>query len=219
MKIGIAISTHNRRETAEHAIREWRRFMPEGTKLVIVDDASDVPYPGADYRFEQRAGISATKNKGVELLEDYDHIFLVDDDILPLNNMWAGRYIFSNMQHACYIFGRKLLWQGPDYKVYDLPRGCLLYFTRRCIDIAGGFDTNFTGYGYEHVQLSQRIFNRGLTPAPFIDIPNSVGLFYSHDEHKTVQSSIKSYERIKHINVNRAYFEKTKSNNSFIPYK
>ena len=218
MKLGIAISTHDRREIAEHSIGEWRRFLPVGAKLVIIDDASTVPYPGADYRFEEKAGISVVKNKCIQLLDGCDHLVLADDDIHPIDANWASWYTYSNLQHACYIFDRKLLWAEPDYKAYELPRGCLLYFTRRCIEIAGGFDTNFTSM-YEHAELSRRIFNMKLTPAPYIDIVNSKGLFYSHDEQCTAQSSFDPYERSKAIRANKKYWEETKLSNQFIPYK
>lgn len=218
MDIGIAISTRNRRETANHCIDLWREYLPVNSKLVIVDDASDVPYPGADYRFNERVDIAVVKNKCIELLEGCEHIFLSDDDIAPRANGWALPYIFSNLQHACYIFNRKLLCSEPDYKAYDLPRGCLLYFTKRCIHIAGGFDTKFTSM-YEHAELSRRIFNMKLTPAPYIDIPNSAGLFYSHDENLTVQSCMDIVERTKAIRENKKYWEETVLSNSYIPYK
>lgn len=218
MKIGVAISTHNRRDIADHSIEKWRQLLPNGAKLVIVDDASAIPYPGADYRFERQVGISVTKNKCLQLLEGYDHVFICDDDIYPLDPNWATWYTHSNLQHACYIFDRKLLWAEPDYKAYELPRGCLLYFTKRCIEKAGGFDTNFTSM-YEHANLSQRIFNMKLTPAPYIDIPYSKGLFYSHDEQGTAQSSMDAYERSKAIRANKKYWEETKLSNQFIPYK
>ncbi len=218
MKIGIGITSHNRGEMAEYSISKWKQFLPVGTNLAIIDDGSTVPLKSANYRFEEKQGISIAKNKCLELLEDNDHIFLVDDDIYPLNDIWIGKYVFSNLQHACYIFDRKLLSWEPNYHVYDLPRGCLLYFTKRCIEIAGGFDTNFTNC-YEHAELSRRIFNMGLTPAPYIDIPNSAGLFYSHDEQGTGQSSFDPHTRGKAIRSNKQYWEETKLSNQFIPYK
>lgn len=218
MNIGIAISTHNRREIADHSIKQWKKFLPVGAKLIIVDDASAIPYPGADYVFSKRAGISTVKNKCIQLLNDCDHIFLVDDDIYPLDANWAAWYTHSTLQHACYIFERKLLWTEPDYKAYELPRGCLLYFTKHCIEIAGGFDTNFTSM-YEHAELSRRIFNMKLTPSAYIDILYSKGLFYSHDEQNTAQSSFDPYERTKAIRENKKYWEETKLSNQFIPYK
>lgn len=217
--LGVAISTKNRRETAEHTISQWKKFLPEGTQLVIVDDCSEIPYPGADYRFDEPAGIAKTKNKCLSLLEGCDHIFLSDDDIYPLQTDWWKPYVHGSPQHACYIFGREKLWQEPAYIAYDLPRGCLLYFTKHCLEIAGGYDERFATYSYEHAELSRRIFNMGLTPAPYIDVPNSKGLFYSHDEELTTRSSLPANERYKHIKQNKKYFELTKNSNKFISYK
>lgn len=218
MSIGIGITSHNRCKMAEYSISMWKEFLPTGANLAIVDDGSTIPLKSANYRFEERQGISIAKNKCLELLENNDHIFLVDDDIYPLDPNWATWYTHSNLQHACYIFDRKLLWTEPDYKAYELPRGCLLYFTKHCVEIAGGFDTNFTNQ-YEHAELSRRIFNMKLTPSAYIDIPHSKGLFYSYDEEYTTRSSFDPYERTKAIRENKKYWEETKLSNTFIPYK
>lgn len=218
MKIGIAISTHNRREMAEYSIAEWRRLLPEGSKLVIVDDASDIPYPGADYRFEKRTGIAGVKNKCLQLLEDCEHIFLSDDDIYPKHISWWVDYVRGPLSHACYIFSREILWCEPDYYAYMLPRGVLMYFTKRCIELAGGYDTRFTSM-YEHAELSRRIFNMKLTPARYIDVPHSQGAFYSHDEHSTTKSSMTPGQRSGYIKANKKYFDETFLSNKFIPYK
>lgn len=219
MNIGISISTHNRREIADHSIAEWRRFLPEGAKLVIVDDASTVPYPGADYRFDEQAGVAVVKNKCLELLEDCTHKFLIDDDIYPLVPDWCGAYVYSNLLHACYIFDRPVLWKEPGYTAYELPRGCLLYFTQFCIAAAGGFDTKFKFYGYDHAELSRRIYNMKLTPSAYVDIANSKGLFYSHDEQSTATSSLDPVERNRFIRGNKIYFDKTFLSNTYVPYK
>lgn len=219
MKIGIGVSTHNRREIADHSIAEWRRFLPDGAKLVIVDDASDIPYPTSDYRFETQAGIAVVKNKCLELLEGCEYIFLSDDDFYPLNDNWWWEYIKSDLQHACYVFDRPYIYKDTFISSYELPRGVLLYFTKKCIQAAGGFDTKFELYGYDHAELSRRIFNMGLTPAPYIDVSNSKGLFYSHDEQSTVMSSLRAPERIIALRQNKKYFEQTVNSNQFVPYK
>lgn len=216
--IGVAISTRNRREMTEHSIAEWKKYLPEDSKLVIVDDASDVPYPYSSFRFDERAGIAVVKNKCLELLDDCEHIFLADDDIYPQHMSWWIDYVRGPLSHACYVFNRKKLWSEPDYTAYELPRGCLLYFTKRCIQIAGGFDTQFTSM-YEHAELSRRIFNMKLTPARYVDIPNSQNTFYSHDEQFTAKSSISQRQRNNYINANKKRFEETALSNSFKPYK
>ncbi len=219
MSLGIAISTKNRREIAEHSIFQWRKYLPEGAKLVIVDDFSDVPYPDADFRFEEPAGIAKTKNKCLSLIDNFTHLIIADDDIFPLHVNWWKPYVHGTPQHACYIFGREKLWQEPDYIAYNLPRGCLLYFTNHCIKTCGGMDENFKLWGYEHANLSRRIFNMGLTPAPYIDVPDSKGAFYCHDEELTVRSALPTLERMKHVKANKELFLRTQNSNQFIPYK
>jgi hypothetical protein len=217
--IGVAISTCNRREIADHAINQWYKFLPAGAKLVIVDDNSEIPYPEADFRFEQRAGVSVVKNKCLELLQNCEHIFLSDDDVFPTDKNWFLPYAAGNLWHACYIFDRVLLNETFHYKSYDLPRGCLLYFRKTCIQFAGGFDTNFKMYGYDQAELSRRIYNMGLTPAPYIDSPHSAGLFFSHDEHRTGKSCLTAPERTNFIRANKIYFDKTENNKTYIPFK
>lgn len=217
-RIAVGITVHNRPETAQYSIEQWRKFAPTNCDIFIVDDASTPAFPGADYRFEQNVGISAAKNMCLKLADYADYIFLADEDIYPIDANWATWYTHSNLQHACYIFERKVLWKESDYTAYELPRGCLLYFTKRCIEKVGGFDTNFSNC-YEHSNLSERIFNMKMTPARYIDIPHSKGLFYSHDEQNTGQSCFDPYERTKAIRENKKYWEETKLSNQFIPYK
>ena len=62
-RISIAISIHNRHETAKECIKQWCKYLPKNAKLFIVDDGSDVPFPGADIRNEKAKGIAACKNQ------------------------------------------------------------------------------------------------------------------------------------------------------------
>lgn len=174
MKIGIAYTTHNRNEVAATSIIHAVKHSP-GIHLVVVDDGSKVPYIGADFRFETPVGISGAKNKCLELLYDVGctDLFLFDDDTYPLNNGWWIPYLNSGLLHAAYTFDRKILNTTPIYTEYEKPCGCLLYFSRMCLETVGGWDTDFVGYGYEHVNLSDRIFNADLTPARYIDVIGS----------------------------------------------
>lgn len=219
--IGIGITTHNRRSTALHAIREIKRLAPEGSKVVIVDDASDIPFPGVDYRFEQNAGIAKVKNKCFELLEGCEHIFLFDDDVFPIYEDWHLPYVNSGINHLSFTFKRPELFtfigkQYP-YTCYELPCGLMLYYTKKCLEAVGGFDEEYKGYGFEHVDLSKRIFNAGLTQAPFIDYANSLNLFYSFDYLKSIQPS--SRNRGLTIPANRIRYESLGDSQEFKPYK
>ena len=80
MTIGIGITTHNRREVLLNSLKSFERFLPDDYKLVVIDDASDVPVSKSEwglydiYRFEKNVGIATAKNKCLELLEDCEHI-------------------------------------------------------------------------------------------------------------------------------------------------
>ena len=184
MKIGIGITTRNRRDTANKAIAEIKRFSPKGTKLVIVDDASDEPFRGSTFRFQFQAGIAKAKNKCLELLDDCDHIFLFDDDCYPVKDGWIEAYIKSGLNHASFNF----IWRGDGMKPieelpngvlsWSSPRGCMMYFTKECIDKCGGMDEGFAIWGYEHPDYSRRVWEMKLNPVPFPDIKGSDQYFY-----------------------------------------
>ena len=158
MKLGLGITTHGRNEIAQRCLVQWLKYIPFNCRIVIVDDASPEPFKYADHRFEENVGIARAKNKCLELLEDCNHIFLADNDIHPIRADWWSRYVDSDLQHAMYIFGRNLREpRGNDWRSYDLPRGCLLYFTKECIQKAGGFDVKFNRYSFEHAELSRRV--------------------------------------------------------------
>lgn len=65
--IAISITTRNRPNAFKTSIKNWERFIPENTKVFIVDDNSDPFYTESDYYFTERAGIPKAKNKSLEL--------------------------------------------------------------------------------------------------------------------------------------------------------
>lgn len=191
----------------------------------VVDDASDMKATESDivfvrsYRFEENVGIATVKNKCLELLEDCDHIFVADDDFFPTSPDWWKPYVDSGLNHACYTFGRKVMQSNHRFTEYEKPCGCLMYFRKICLETVGGWDTDFKGYGYDHCNISDRIFNAGLTPARYIDVPNSRFYFKSLDENHEVASSVPNSVRLATIPLNRALYEQNYNSKEFKPYK
>lgn len=226
--IGIGITTHNRNTMLHKTLSEIRRFSPIGAKIIIVDDASEEPVPDATFRFEENVGIARAKNKCFELLADCEHIFLFDDDTYPLSTNWWQPYVDSSEPHLLYMFedfatGRKLndaalLYSDGHITAWSHGRGCMLYFERRCLDLVGGMDPEFGKWGYEHVELSGRIYNAGLTSFKFMDIANSRGLFWSADEHEATDSTVSGLERRKCLKRNKEIWERRKDSARFVPY-
>ena len=96
--IGVAITTHNRRDTALQTVATWKRMLPDGAIIIVVDDASVEPYPNADHRFDVNVGIAKAKNKCIELLIERgcDELFLADDDCYPTSLDWWKAYVESH---------------------------------------------------------------------------------------------------------------------------
>lgn len=213
--IGVAYSTRNRRDMAIKNIEQCKRFLPENSKLVVVDDASYISYPGADFRFNENAGVARVKNKCLELLEGCEHIFLFDDDCSPKVKGWHLPYINSGVVHLSFTWdlfrnrmrGNTLLYGTEKIRVYDNPFGCMLYFHRSAIDAVGGFDTDYKQYGFEHADLTRRIFNAGLTPYKYIDIAGSNELFHSEDYNCAIVSTVPNGQRL-YRDHNKKIFEK-----------
>lgn len=227
-KIGVGITTHNRRDVFLKGLEHQKRFLPEGAKLVVIDDASDQPVEGATFRFEKNAGIASGKNKCLELLEDCEHVFLFDDDCHPIMADWWKPYVESDEPHLMYLFkdfrharigDAEDVYQDEYIKALSHPRGCMIYLHRSAIDAAGGMDTGYARWGFEHGDLSNRIHNLGLTTFPYMDIPNSRALFYSADFEQAVESTVKGDERGAYIAKFGSKYDASKKSKAFFPYR
>lgn len=230
-KIGICITTHNRTEIFKKTYQEVKRFLPEGAVLKVIDDASEVPVPEADYRFNKNVGIARAKNMGFQLLylEGCEHFFSMDDDFYPVANDWYVPYLEAGEKHLLYIFkdfanGVKLndtkeLYRDSKKVAWSHPRGVMLYCHRYVLDTIGGMNPIFGRYCHEHVEWSDRIFNVGLTSFKYQDVVNSAGLFFSDDEqNQNRNSTIKGQERVDLIKRNTEIYKSLEGSKDFIPF-
>lgn len=231
-KIAVAISTRNRPKEFRQSALHWAATDYENIEFFVVDDASAIDYcDGADFRFESRAGIPKVKNKCLDLAysSGADHIFLADDDIYPLDRYWWYPYISSGEAHLSYCFEESYSGTARRHKlgitgdkrfsIYSGGNGCLMYFSRECVERIGGFDENYgLGY-YEHNDVSRRIHNAGLTRFLYMDVANSHDLFYSMDQYGVIARNASSEERELQIRANMAYFESQRLSSEFIEFR
>lgn len=226
--ISIAISVHNRHETAKECIKQWRKYLPKNAKLFIVDDGSDIPFPGADIRNEKAKGIASCKNQCLALCDDADFIFLSDDDVWPKTKDWHLPYIESGLNHLCFTFdhfsngnlnGRRKIKEENGISIWHEPCGLLLFFTKKCLEVVGGMDESYGAWGYEHLNLSRRIYNNGLTPQPYMDIAHSLDLFHSLDYDQTITRSVDPAIRNSLALVNKKKYLQDMASKVYIPYK
>lgn len=214
--ISICIATRNRTEAFKIVLDKIIKHTHIDYQLVIIDDASENNYSGADFRFNERAGIPAVKNKCLELAK-YDHIFLFDDDTYPIADNWYLPYINSGKEHLCFTFLAKHKVKD-GFKYHTLGNGCMLYVTRNCIDTIGGFDWNYGLGKYEHVDFSRRIHNAGLTESVFMDVENGSDLLYCMDQKKEVERSFSREEMRTLLKSGEKHFQKSRKSKEFIPY-
>jgi hypothetical protein len=205
--VGIGITTHNRGAYFRTALESLRKYAPSDAVIVVVDDASAQPVEEATYRFERNAGIARAKNKCLELLleQGCTQLFLFDDDCWPVAEGWEKPYLDSAEPHLMYIFTAAAhgpvgdcweLYRDEHIVAYSHPRGCMLYFDSSVLDRVGGYDVRYGRWGYEHGDLSNRIYNAGLTSFRYADVPGSDQLFFSCDERlPAVESSVPPAER------------------------
>lgn len=218
-KVSIAISTRNRPDSFWYCLKTIRKFTPLDFEIYVIDDASDDLYYNADYRFEERSGISRVKNKCLQLCYESgsDHVFLFDDDTYPLCNDWWKPYVEPELHHAMYNFGPGIKLTDKLKRHYN-PNGCMLYFDRHCIEKVGGVDTNYPNK-YEHTDLSRRIFNNALTPAPFIDVIGSDKLIYCLDQDNAIQRSFTQKEMNENLKSGYDYFYSQRNSKAFIEFR
>lgn len=233
-KVGVAITTHNRHETAVETVRRWKVFLPKDAVLVVVDDASDVPFPGSDFRFEHNVGIAVAKNKCLELLEDagVEHAFLADSDCYPKTKNWWKPYVESPEPHLSYQFidlvgpvklhDFKELYRDTHHVAYSGQRGCLLYYHLPTIlPTVGGFDPIYGRALYEHGDLADRIHASGLTSWRYADVVGSEKLIHSMDEYVQVKRTVSQSEQTELARRNKSLFNRRRATGykAFVPYR
>lgn len=227
--IAISITTRNRKEAFEKSLSKWNEFLPSDAKIFVVDDNSEPIYADSDFYFPERVGIPKAKNKSLQLAYESgaEHIFLVDDDIYPIVKGWELPYINSGANHLCYTFTepygnipeRRQPKRMGGFNSHLLPNGCMMYFTRECVEKAGGFDERFGMGKYEHLDLTRRIYNLGLIPYPNIDIIGSNKLFHSMDKSREVQRTIGVAEAKELTNSGNALFNQKRRDKKFIEFR
>lgn len=223
MKLGFSITTKNRPEQFKKCYEALVKYAPEGSVIAVVEDGSDVPYSigygDVRHAYLVSKGISAAKNKCLEMLynKGCDYLFLLDDDTLPLCENWFMPYINNQQPHLCYTF-------LPSYKkmfglkVHALANGCMMYFTREVIDTVGGFDIIYNNK-FEHIDLSRRIFNAGLTLFQFADVIGSDKLLYCLDQDKAINRSFTDEEMNENLKNGFEHFNRQRNSKEFIEFR
>lgn len=198
LRLGIAITTYNRREMVINQIAKIRELTTSSFELVICDDGST---DGTRELLEAQKehvvtganlGIAWNKNRGIFYLLHVmccDVILLLDDDILPINVGWerewidaATRWGHVNQAHPAFrntIVSGRLTAAEPG--LASMIPGWALAFSRTAIAEIGYFDLRFGRYGHEHSDMSFRALRAGHGGITISDSNAPRALFYVID--------------------------------------
>jgi hypothetical protein len=194
-RLGIAITTYNRRSSIVDLIARLDRFTSAGFDLVICDDGST---DGTTKllqggRFVTVAGpnrgVAWNKNRGLFHLinlTDANVILLMDDDVLPVVHGWEQEWIaaaraFGHINFVPTHLRAHVLTgacRAADPGITHVVGGQCLGFTRKALLHVGYFDPRFGKYGHEHSDVSFRCLRAGFGGARRLRGPEPTAYFY-----------------------------------------
>lgn len=177
-RLGIAITTYNRRDFVVGLCAAIRLFTESTYDLVVCDDGSSdgtvdaLKNCGEIVIGGRNGGIARNKNRGLWYLLTQtraDSIILFDDDVVPDSAGWDLEWIKSTAKfgHVNFSFPlyREYIVSGSgkadDPGLTTQICGCALGFSRPAIASIGFMDLRFGRYGHEHSDLSFRALRAG----------------------------------------------------------
>ena len=146
------------------------------TKLVAQNSPEDAVFHIANDG-KDRKGITYRKTECIRELynEGVDVLFIFDDDTFPIEKGWTSFFIdalqASGQNHFCYLKEtpgntkvKSTNVGGVVINEYQNCNGCLMVMTRKAVETVGGFNPNYSIYGFEHADYTNRIHAAGLNP-------------------------------------------------------
>ena len=211
--IGIGLSTTPNRKIINQTFKDWLKYKPADSQLeVISDDNFD--------------GVAVTKNRLLAMLDKNEHIFLIDDDVLPLTKDWWKPYIESGEKHLMLNFrlpnkprtDMQEVYRDDKITAWTHTRGCFLYIHRSVLDVVGGFDERYI-FDFYHPDFSNRVYNAGLTKFRSMDVPDSDKLLYCYDQDASIVSSVDDKTRRLNRSKDYALYKAQRQSKEYMRYK
>lgn len=236
MNIGIGIVTCNRPEFLEKLLDSIPTTMHKD--IIIVNDGT-TPIEsnrglGRSIHNVANLGVAQSKNLCFEWLlkMEYEHIFIIEDDMLIKNPDVFNEYIkaseITGLEHFMFAYhgpaNKGNVSKGPpeprmiiEYDGISISLnmhcvGSFCYYSRNCLKEVGIFDPNFNN-AFDHVSHSYELAKAGFT-TPYwnwADIANSYD-FIDEQACSEESSSIKTPDRMvewrENIEKSIAYFKK-----------
>jgi len=203
MRVGIGILSYNRPASLRKCLDSLFENLVLDARVAVNFDLWNPEFEAIalQYRIDaisgQPPGISCANNRLMQFFDDYDAIFLVQDDVRFLRPDWLERYLRGlyavpylaffdpyypqdqnrpRHYHVNYFKQRRfVVREGVKFWLCcKSPQGAFQAIGRECVELVGNFDMGFGQYGIEHHDYWLRVCNAGICPAEhFYDIERS----------------------------------------------
>lgn len=171
LHIGVGCTTtFTRPKTFKLWLKQFHKHtsnLPEGCEIT---------YHVQSFYPQKHKSIAQVKNLCInELLShNVDYLFLFDDDCFPIRDDWYVPFIQASIasgnEHFCWIKddskllgedGRKHLYTDRGISVFRGTQGCCVFLTANAARQVQ-YDESFTGYGFEHEDVTVTCYKLGL---------------------------------------------------------
>jgi len=231
IKISVVIGTYNQKDTLKKVLESLFKqiLIPQLYEIVVVDsfstDGTDAlieslaPSPcSLNYIRQENRGKPAARNRGIEEAQG-EIIFLTDADMVADIHLLQEHLRAHDKYENAAFEGQTVNPDGKPYIKEKLRSGQKLkwsYFLsgnlsakKKTLIEAGLFDKNFTGYGWEDIELGYRLHQMKI---PLYYLPQAVN-YHNHPvseedllkrKHEMGKSAAHFYK--KHPNLEIKYF-------------
>lgn len=149
---------------------------------------------------DAREGVGLSKNRVIQQFPDFDHYFFIDDDVELVNPVIFNQHIvFATQNNFHHLVSTRFFntvktenIQGKQINYGLIGGGYFSYFSKKGIELVGGWHTDFAKYRrYGHTEHSCRFVNVGLAKFPFTVLDQCINMLIIHSpEHVTQPDSI-----------------------------
>lgn len=234
--ISIIIPTYNRADSLPNAIRSIMDQSADNWELIIIDDGSSddtsrvvskyLTDERIKYYFQRNSGVSAARNKGVDLSSADYLIFLdSDDQFLPGLLFRLNEIDYSQYELICWQVIKKIdeetkIWKPRKLeKIYNNITATFLSgsicYKKEIFLQAGGFDSNMS-FG-ENYELGLRISERKDLKIKILD---REFLYYAINsnsrESNSLTNRLKSYHNL--YEKHKEKFQRDRKSHSQMQY-
>ena len=204
MNVSIVIPTYNRKSILEKCLKALERQVLSSNisdyEIVVVDDGStdgttswirnnSEILPHVVLYEQKHGGPALGRNLGI-MKSKYEIIIFIDSDLIVLENFLVCHVnklitFWEKNNKKCFTYGSVINtsnFQNPENEIYKLTDISFAYFATGNVAIAkelllnvGLFDTSFSLYGWEDLELGERLKKIGIK---LVKCPEAVGFHW-----------------------------------------